>query len=270
MENTSPFYWTKSMDVGTRHPIIARISAGIPRLLDLWEVSKEMKQQVQNYCYDIAIDLIEAEKNSLPVINEIEEIEAKLKVLNPSTLPKSIDSVINIQCTRSFFKFSKAALEKLAVVLGLVFEKKFSKPKFKDIINELAKTFPDSAEEEYLILSILRHYQPFADKLIELRNREEHPHKKGEEFVNNYKVINLDGNLILERPSFIGNIPVLDYLKNAIYLLLHFIEESLVASISLNLHPIVGIYDIPLEKRDPKFPRRFVLCLPGHTLGGNI
>lgn len=251
------------MDVGASHPVIARISSGISDLLDLWQVSEDKKRQTRDFSYNIAKDLIEAEKQALPVIREIEAIEANLERTRPTTRPNSIESVLNIENTRSFLKFAKAALEKFANLIGIIFEKDFSKPKFKDI-NEWLTTRFSTEKKEYLLLDILKHYQPFADKLVGLRNREEHPHKKGEIFVTNYEIKKLKGTLILERPCFIGNIPVLEYLKNALPMLLHFIEEGLVAAISIDLHPAVAVFEIPQDKRDPKYPKRFRLNLPGH------
>ena len=259
------------MDVGASHPVIARVSSGISDLLDLWQVSEDKKRQTRDYCYSIAKNLIESEKQATPVIREIEAIEANLERTKPTIRPNSIESVLNIENTRSFLKFAKAALEKLANLLGVIFDQDFSKPKFKDITNSLTKKLIIENKEEYLLLKILRHYQPFADKLVELRNREEHPHKKNEIFVTNYDIKKLNGALILERPSFIGNIPVLDYLKNALSLLLHFSEEALVAAISIDLHPAVAVVEIPLEKRDPHHPKRFRLDLGFEVqLNGNV
>ena len=53
-------------------------------------------------------------------------------------------------------------------------------------------------------------------------------------------------------------------------MLLHFIEEALVASISIDLHPAVSLNEIPQDKRDLKHPKRFRLNLPGHFNEENI
>lgn len=264
MENPSPFYWTKVMDVGTSHPIIARISSGISDLLHLWQVSDDKKRQTRDLCYDIARDLIEAEKQALPVIREIEEIEANLEKVMPTTRPNSIESVLSIENTKSFLKFSKAALKKFANLLGIIFEKDFPEPKFKDINDWLAKKLFNEQEEEYLILKILKHYQPFGDELVARRNREEHPHKKGEIFVMNYEIKKNKEAFILVRPCFYDKVPVLEYLKNTMHMSLHFIEEALVAAISINLHPAIAVFEIPTDKRNPQFPKRFRLDLSGN------
>lgn len=264
MENTPPFYWTKVMDVGASHPVMARIASGIPELMDLWQVTEDKKEQSRDLCYDIAKNLIEAEKQALPVIHEIETIESNLEKTRPTTRPNSIESVLSIENTRSFLKFAKAALEKFANLIGIIFDKDVPKPKFEDIYNWLSKKLFNDKEEEYLILKILRHYQPFADELVGRRNREEHPHKRGEIFITNYEIKKAKDAFILERPCFIDKVPILEYLKNALHMLLHFIEETLVAAISINLHPVVGVFEIPQEKRNPQYPKRFRLDLPGH------
>jgi hypothetical protein len=79
MENPLPFYWTKVIDIGVSHPVIARIASGISELMDLWQVSKDKKKaKVNDFCSDLAKDLIEAEKQAMPVIREIETIEINL------------------------------------------------------------------------------------------------------------------------------------------------------------------------------------------------
>lgn len=102
MENPSPFYWTKIMDVGASHPVIARLASGIPELMNLWQVSEDKKKQTSDFCYDIDKDLIEAEKQAMPVIREIEAVEANLEKNKPTTRPNSIESVISIENTRAF------------------------------------------------------------------------------------------------------------------------------------------------------------------------
>lgn len=258
MEKTGKFYTTKILDIGTKHPVVARISSGIPELLELWQVSEDKKKQTRNYCYDIAKDLIEAEKQAMPVIREIEAIEANLEKNRPTTLPDSIESVLNLENIRVFLKFAKAALEKLANLLGIIFDKGFSKPKFEDITNALAKKFSNE-KRQYFILDVLQHYQPFADKLVELRNREEHPRKRGEIFIKNYDVKERENELVLERPCFIDQTPIYEYLTNALPMLLHFVEDCLIAAISIDLHPTVAIAEIPQNQRDPEYPKRFRL-----------
>lgn len=269
MENPSPFYWTKIMDVGASHPVMARIASGIPELMDLWQVTEDKKKQSGDFCYDIAKDLIEAEKQAMPVIREIEAIEANLEKNKPTTRPNSIESVISIENTRAFLKFSKSALQKFAILLGIIFDKNFSEPKFKDISESLNKKFGDP-KEELSIIEILKHYHIFGDELVKRRNREEHPHKKGEVFIRNYEVKVTKEALILERPCFIDKVPIYEYLTNALPMLLHFIEDALVAAISIDLHPAVAVIEIPQNKRNPQHPKRFRLDLPGNFNEGEI
>lgn len=263
MENTSPFYWTKVMDVGASHPVIARISSGIPDLLDLWQVSEDKKRQARDLCHDIAKDLIEAEKQAHPIIEEIEAIEANLEKIRPTTRPDSIESVLSIENARSYLKFAKDALKTFAVLLGIIFDEGFTNPKFKDISERLGKKISFEADKKYLILEVLKHYSPFADDLVRRRNEEEHGHQS-KTFITNYEIKENGGALILQRPCFSDKTPILEYLKNTLHLLLHFIEEALVAAISIDLHPVVAIREIPQEKRNPQFPKRFRLDLPGN------
>lgn len=263
MENTPPFYWTKISDVGASHPIIARISSGVPDLINLWQVSEDKKKQIRNLCHDIAKDLIEAEKQALPIIEEIEAIEANLKKTRPTKRPNFIESVLSIENTRSYLKFAKDALKTFAVLLGIIFDEGFTNPKFKDISDRLEKKFSFEIDKKYLILELLKYYQPFADDLVRRRNEDEHGHYS-KTFISNYEIKENEGVLILQRPCFSDKVPIFEYLKHTQHLLLHFIEEALVASISIDLHPIVAICEIPENKRNPQFPKRFRLELVGN------
>ncbi len=265
MENQSPFYSTKIMDVGTSHPVMARIACGISDLLDHSELSKEKKTNLKDLCFDIATDLIEAEKQAKPVIQEIKKIEKNLESAKSTTRPDSIESVISIENTRSFLKFGKSALRKFACALAIIFDEGFNDPKFKDISEKLKKKLTGSPGEEFLILKILEHYQPFADELVGRRNEDEHGHYS-KVFLLNYSIEKHKGYLILRRPCFKDKTHIFEYLKQATPMLLHFIEESLMAAVSMNLNPLIAICEIPEERRDPKSPKRFRLDLYGHAV----
>lgn len=50
------------MDAGTSHPFIARISDGIPDLLNGTTFSKQQRESITNLCFSISKALINAEE----------------------------------------------------------------------------------------------------------------------------------------------------------------------------------------------------------------
>ncbi len=269
MTKQSPFYLTKMMEVGTKHPVVARIAMGIPEILEKCEFSKQKKIDLTSLCFDITKDLVEAEKQAMIVIQEIEIIEKKLEETKPVVVPNVIDSVINIESTRAFLKFAKDALRSFAAMLGIIFDEGYKEPKFQYIRTELNKKLMGEHVEEPMILKILNHYYSFADNLVERRNVDEH-HHYSKSFLHNYRIDKENDYLTIKRPSFWDGEPILEYLQNALPMLLHFIEESLIGAISLKLNQVLVIREIPEAQRNPNFPRRFRVDPYGHFLSQSV
>lgn len=254
-----PFIFQKIMDAGSSHPFIARISNGIPDLLNGTILSKQQRESLTSLCFHISKDLISAEEKSLPIIRNIEEIEKRLEQIEKidpnSTLPE-IPSVMNLKNAENFFHFGKKALRHFCAALGIILGKEFKEAKLYRI-KSFIETLPN-VKQLAPLLDALNHYNPYISKFIDRRNKgTEHP----DPLKSDYTIESKNGCYTLKRPSFKDGILILDCLKDSLELIFDCIEEIFLIIICIYLKPYITIYEIPEEKRDRLNPKRFRLAL---------
>lgn len=257
------FSWTKISDVGSSHPIIARIAIGSAENVKLTMLPAKDKQSIVELLYELSNDLINAEKRGLKLIKEINDIYRKnIAILQQvSEEKKALSSFESIPSSSldeavHFLKDGKSALRKAGWILSIIFnfkencnlsEKKIEKCKDGrlDIVESCLKQL---IKADHPILTILSVYKPWYEIFNRLRNNDEHPKAPLEKYVN-FRIEN--GKL--KKPLFIYpsqpamNLPIDEFIKASLNYLLPFIEDCISLAIMELLPPFLTFVEIPEE-----------------------
>lgn len=260
------FYFTKISDAGTSNPIVARIFVGLSEIVKIVQLSPESRQKVTDLLFDVSQELLEAEKASVEVIGEIRKIEKelpeKLKNIPPGDIPNSIDSVLSINRARDFLKYAQSAFRKLGHIISIIFSIGNKEHRFWYASKELSKILAPESQ----IFEIIEHYKKWYDKVMDLRDTDEH-HRASKQFLSNYEIKSSKESRYLERPMFYDKTPVFQFLLDSSQMLLLFCEDLILSGLIEYLPDPVEIVEIPINKRDPACPKRFKITLSGMNEG---
>lgn len=153
-------------------------------------------------------------------------------------------------------KFTKSALRCLTAIVGIIlqkqeadyFEKTYKKGRFDLILTDLK-----DSHEGSMLLDILNKYVPWATKLSQYRDTDEHP-KDFSPFVNNYRI---DADLNIIRPTLYDGTPLFEFLQKLSTIIVLFSEELLAISLLEYIDEAkFEIVEILEQVRDPVFPKR--------------
>jgi len=251
----------QDMDVGTNNPIVARLSLGLFEIIDFSTLSKEKKENLKANCYEIMQLLVLAGKTAKPIIEEIERIVADIKKQGITTQSDgrciNVPSALTIGNSRTFIKYAKQALQKVAENINIIFDKSYKGPHFHKIRDDFMKEFGS----DFIVSKFLIEDQSWIKKIIELRNEDEHSNS-GKPYCSNFDV-NQDkaGKFIITLPTFFEGTQIGNALEAYSHNLLTFAEEVTVFSLEKFFPTIATIYEIPEDKRRVESPIRFRIGL---------
>lgn len=255
------FQISKTMDVGTGNPIVARLSIGMFELVQMAQLPLEKKEEIKGCCFEIMRSLVQAEKAAKPLMDEISGIEANLAANGVKTQNEGrvieTPGVMLLDNTRVFLKFSKQALQQLAKALGILLEKDFNGPHFHKILERSRERLGD----DHVVTKLLLEDQIWLEEINALRNEDEHP-KSGKPFTSGFFISKMsDGRFLVNVPRFFNDAPILNRLEIYSHNLLTFSEELLAHTLEGFFPDMVGVYSIPEEQRNPSNPIRYRLGL---------
>lgn len=251
----------QGMDVGTSNPIVARMSLGLFGIIDFSQLSKEKKENLKANCHEIMQLLVLAEKTAKPIIEEIERIVTDIKQHGIKTQSDgrciNVPSALTIGNSRSFIKYAKQVLQKVAENINIIFDKSYNGPHFHKIRDDFMKEFGS----DFVVTKLLIDDQSWIKKIIELRNEDEHPNT-GKPYCNNFDV-NQDktGKFVIILPTFFEGTQIGNALEVYSHNLLTFSEEITVFSLEKFFPEIATICEIPENKRRVESPTRFRIGL---------
>lgn len=251
----------KDMDVGTGNPIVARMSIGLFEIIDFADLPKEKKEKLKANCYDIMKLLVLAEKTAKPIIEEINGIVEDIKRTGIKTQSNgrciNLPSATTIDNSRSFIKYAKQVLQKVAENINIIFDKNYQGPRFHKIRDDFIKEFGT----DFIVTKLLIEDQSWIKKIIDLRNEDEHPNT-GKPYCKNFDV-NQDINkkFVVTLPTFFEGTQIANALEVYSHDLLTFAEEITVHSLERFFPDIATIYEIPEDNRDSSVPKRFRIGL---------
>jgi len=251
----------QDMDVGTSNPIVARMSLGLFDIIDFADLSKEKKERLKANCFEIMKLLVLTEKTAKPIIEEINGIVEDIKRTGIKTQSNerciNLPSATTIDNSRSFIKYAKQALQKVAENINTMFDKNYKGPHFHKIRDDFISEFGT----DFIVTKLLIDDQSWIKKIIELRNEDEHPNT-GKPYCKNFDV-NQDINkkYVVTLPTFFEGTQIANSLEVYSHNLLTFAEEITVYSLERFFPDIATIYEIPEDERDSSAPKRFRIGL---------
>lgn len=251
----------QDMDVGTNNPIVTRMSLGLFEIIDFSTLSNEKKENLKANCYEIMQLLVLAEKTAKPIVEEIERIVADIKKDGIKTQSNgrciNVPSSVTIGNSRSFIKYAKQVLQKVAENINIIFDKSYKGPHFHTIRDDFINEFGN----DFIVTKLLVDDQSWIKKIIELRNEDEHPNT-GKPYCNNFDV-NPDksGKFVITLPTFFEGTQIANALEVYSHNLLTFAEEITVHSLEKFFPDIATIYEVPEHQRNHASPTRFRIGL---------
>ena len=253
------------MDKGSSNSVVARIGNQLGELTQVCTIPEEHKKDLSNLYHDLMKTIINAHDEGDILIEELSAIKNDVEANGLKLDPRSpvIPSSLKIHKAKIFLKFAKDALRCLAQILAVFFNKGWTEAKF-DIIQKFLENEESKDGKKRLVTSLLNHNSPWVEKCINLRNADEHgdyKRRKKKDYINNYSLRIHENIPTLDPPTFFDGTNVLDFLKDTRQLLFQFCEETVVATVLLFLPHPVKINEIPIQERNPSFPKRFKLYI---------
>lgn len=249
----------KISNVGSHHPIVARLTIGIYDLLNFADIDENIKDQVIDECFEIHRCLLKAEQEALPVINEIKKIEESLmlegvKIQGIAIHTPNVDS---LDQARSFFKYSKQALQHTAKAVGILLNQEFKGPHFHKIHETIKVKFG----ADHSLTKLLEDDLSWLKELIAIRNEDEHP-SSNKRFMTDFDIKSKEGGgFVITPPLFFNRTTVRNRLEIYSHNIFTFSEELIAHIIETFFNGPFKLSEIPEEKRDPKTPIRYQVVL---------
>lgn len=252
---------TQLSDQGTRNPIVARLKLGLLEIIDMAQIPADKRRLVTEHCFEIANNLVLAEKAAVPLINELREIELRLEADGPRTQDNGriveTPGVMHLDDVRVFLKYAKNSLHTLASAMGVILDGSFPGPHFHKVRDHAIQKLG----ADHHLSKLLIEDQGWIKEILDLRDEDEHP-KSGKPFVRGFNITKAPGGLWLaDVPRFFNGAPVLNNLQVYSHNLLTFSEEMIALSLVDFFPPMVEHQEIPEADRNPDKPVRFRLGL---------
>ncbi len=250
--------WKKLHDVGTGHPPVARLTGGIFNILPLARLTKAQEDEVKGGCLEVLNLYLAAEGVGKPLVERIKAVQAQIEA-DAETLYRSrvtsTPQVERLHEAKVFLMHGKQLLQRVADILGIIFEHKFKGPHFDKVISVVtAQVGPGHHYTKMLQVD----HDTWIKGLIELRNEDEHP-KSGKPFLENFDLPRLpDGRLNLLPPRFFSGETVLPVLETYMQNLFTFAEEAIAHGLETRFPAGYGLLEIPEPKRNPANPIRYM------------
>lgn len=271
------FVFQKVSNHGASHPVVARLTMQTDDLLKAVDVEKKTREAIMEvymgqqtrllHCFDIADRIFEERDRTLDAyISELRH--------GNTSIPYVIDLQVNAE---SFLLAAKQYLRDLVKALNLLFgaslpvEARVFWDKTGAGNSEIVKWAVAEFGKDHSITKMFADDDGWIAELVKKRNAVEHPgDKNGTLVIENFK---LKGGRVVA-PSWYR-----DGSKNPtpsdIFCDLHAMRENMltlgedIVAVSVEqkgLSKILRVAEIPVEKRDPKTPKRLQLILNGEAL----
>lgn len=267
--NHVPFAFSKILDKGANHPVVARLQIQVGELLKTTSLSEPDRQTIFQACFDASLRLIccgdIAEKLSAERRKCVEEHQP-LSGPQVATVPH----IIGLQHEAETFLYeAKNFLRDVTRVLNAAFGTNFGEAsQFCDVRASgdgeitlwAAKKFgPNDA-----LTKFFKHHQSWIVELIRMRNAVEHPHGySGVLHIRNFELMT-DG--LIRPPVWYRNsdepAQLIEGMAGLCEQMLVFAEELVALIVDRNLAArVFQIYEISKDQRNPTCPRRFVVSV---------
>ncbi|MFA5998688.1 MAG: hypothetical protein WC747_01560 [Candidatus Babeliales bacterium] len=274
------FAFTKLTNHGSSHPIQARIAIFLYELIQKTDLTTIQKDSLSKLSYDLAQDLIEAEKYGLNLLNDIKRINHDWLEKNNDFLKNqpltSYQSLTSPKDILIFLKNAKSSLRKVGTIIGIIFEKDreaaldkkttnkhpwyqaYKKGNFQEILNDLKKQL--KADLNHPLPKIIQDYSNWLEFISFFRDEDEHP-KTFDDFIQNYKITRSNDFYTLAKPQFQDGTDVELFLEKSLRYLLLFSEEICILSLLEKTDSLYQLLEIAENDRDKACPKKFKFAI---------
>ncbi|ACG74297.1 hypothetical protein AnaeK_3076 [Anaeromyxobacter sp. K] len=253
------FKVTRLSDYGAGTPAVARLGPGVHDLVKFSRLSEENRDKVCSCAWDVMQVLVPAQRLAHEVIQEFDEIEAGIQREGISVQSGAIEvpSALKLDKVSDFIVRAKKVLARAMELVELFWGKRFDAAHYHKVLEwARADLGPDAP-----LTRLLEDDQKWIKHIIDLRNEEEHPSRKGP-FVRNYDVDVSPKGGEVSRPRFFDGTDVRSALTVFSENLLTFVEELIALGVMHTFtFPQLAIAEISVKDRDPTLPVRFRVVL---------
>lgn len=258
------FKISKISNYGTSTPAVARTLMQGSELMDVFPISKEVKESMKTILFDLQRQLLKCQEIADSLRSDINNINDDVKANGIKTQSGGrvieMPFVVNLESKAELFLHSaKLAIREAGKILDPIWGEDFDH-RFNRIVQwAVAKFGPDS-----LITKAIQDHEKWVSMIINMRNAVDHPHDRDGEilYIFNYEFKNeADGRELIEPTWCLKGNPRTLILNDMDYIIegiLSISEELLCMSLieHKGKWPLV-IYEIPENERDKNFPIRF-------------
>jgi hypothetical protein len=245
----------KIMDVGTSHPVVARLGLGMCELLEYTHLSLQQRDFVIGKMLETIPLLVELEKIAEPVISEV---NAALDEFGKTGIPEDAAGapIFNVKCktlqnARPFFRLCARILDLALSTLNMLWGSAFTKDNVSEMPDFITKKFGD----EHILSKLMKDDYPWVCSLIEEINFAESDKFDVKDFSLSTK--NADGKYQLTPPILSNGSQIANVMEVYTYDLFTFLEEMTVFSLLPHFDPRLIIVEIPEAARRKEAVVRF-------------
>lgn len=245
----------KIMDVGTTHPVVARLGLGMCELLNFTSLSLQQRDFIVGKMFETIPLLVELEKISGPVISEV---NAALERFRKTGIPEDAAGapIFDFKCTTlqntiPFFRLCVRILDLAFSTLNMLWGSSFTKDNIPEMPNFINKKFGD----EHMVNKLMKDDYPWISSLIGEINFIESDKSTIKDFSLSSK--NAAGKYLLTPPTISNGSQIANVMEVYAYDLFTFLEEMTIFSLLPYLDSRLVIVDIPEAQRRKEAVIRF-------------
>jgi len=243
------------MDVGTSHPIVARLGLGMFEIADFTQLPVAQTEFIKGKMFEAFPLLLKTEGIAKPIISEVngilEELNTHGLLQDADGKPEVPPKCIEISKSREFLLQCRPILDLIFSVMNALWGSTFSRDDFVNI-REFAV---DKFGKEHILSKLLNEDFPWLVDLTALIAFAEGPDFQVKDF--QISEAGPDGKFTVTLPTFTGQKQVGNLVEVYQHNLFTFVEEITVFALAEHLDKRLVIYEIPEGQRSKDAAVRF-------------
>ena len=264
-----PFAFSKILNHGTSHPVVARLQLQVGDLLKNTSFDESACEAIFKASFDASLRLIRCGEIQNRIMAGCDKAEQEHR-LTESPQAVTIPHIIGLQHDSETFLYeAKNFLRELTMIINAAFGTAFGQAsQFGNINNAEDGQIVCWAEQQFgpddRLPKFFRLHQEWIGEIVRMRNAVEHPDGySGVLHIRNYELM-LDGSI--RRPVWHRNdetpSPIVDEMAGLCDQMLVLADELVAFIVQRHLAaPILEVYEIPDEQRNPDCPMSFKIGL---------
>jgi hypothetical protein len=264
-----PFVFSKILDHGTSHPVVARMQVQVSDLLKNTNFNETTREVIFKASFDASLRLIRCGDIQNKILAECDKSEREHQPGN-NPQAETMPHIVGLQLDAENFLYeAKNFLRDLTVIINAVFGTGFDQAsQFGKVGNARDSKIARWAERQFgpddRLTKFFRLHQEWISEVVQMRNAVEHPDGySGVLHIKNYELMP-DGSIC--RPTWYRNDDspscMVDEMVGLCEQMLVLADELVALIVQRHLAaPILEVYEIPDEQRNPECPMSFRIGL---------